>query len=89
MSKITKKDYGIAVTALAEYASDCWGNGELIEMKQTFEIAINMANMHELREEEWVKNLYRNYMSGITHELKEEIKRGETARKIAKDLGII
>ncbi len=46
---MSKKEMGLAVKALAQYASDCSGNGNYIEMNRAFEIALNMANMYELR----------------------------------------
>ena len=42
---------GLAVRAIAQYASDCSGNGDYLEMDKAFKIAVNMANMYELKEE--------------------------------------
>lgn len=73
---------GLAIKALAQYASDCMGNGDYIEMRNTFDIARHMANMYELREAEWIGNTACTYINEALEELQHEIEQGETAQKL-------
>ena len=73
---------GLAVRAIAQYASDCFGNGDYLEMDKAFKIAVNMANMYELREEDWIVNVYGTYLS----EAKQDLEYNIAARKIAQNI---
>ena len=79
---MSKKEMGIAVRALAQYASDCSGNGEYLEMKRAFDIALNIANMYELREAEWICATGCTYINEAFEELEHEIEEGKKAQKI-------
>ncbi len=81
-----KKEMGLAVRALAQYASDCSGNGNYIEMNRAFEIALNMANMYELREAEWICNIGCVYFNEVMEELEHVIEEGERAQDILNEL---
>ena len=83
---MSKKEMGLAVRALAQYASDCSGNGDYLEMKKAFNIALNMANMYELREENWIVNTYDTYLSEAFEELEHTIEEGEKAQDILNEL---
>ena len=83
---MSKKEMGLAVRALAQYASDCSGNGDYIEMNKAFEIALNMANMYELREAEWICNIGCVYFNEAMEELEHTIEEGEKAQDILNEL---
>jgi len=83
---MSKKEMGLAVRALARYASDCFGNGDYIEMNKAFEIALNMANMYELKEAEWICNIGCVYFNEAMKELKHEIEKGKRAQDILSEL---
>lgn len=59
-----KKQMGITVKGLVDYASECFDNGDYKEMVKTFDIALSIANMYELIEYDWVKRMNDFY----THE---------------------
>ena len=59
---MNKKEMGITVKGLVEYASECFGNGDYKEMVKTFDIALSIANMYELYEYDWVKRMSDFYM---------------------------
>ncbi len=83
---MNKKEMGLAVRALVQYASDCFENGDYIEMNEAFKIALNMANMYELREAEWIYNISCVYFNEAMEELKHEIEEGERAQDILNEL---
>lgn len=83
---MSKKEMGLAVRAIAQYASDCSGNADYLEMDKAFKIALNIANMYELREEEFIVNTYDVYLSEAMEELEYEIAQGEKARDILDEL---
>lgn len=84
--EMSKKEMGLAVRAIAQYASDCSGNADYLEMDKAFKIALNIANMYELREEEFIVNTYDVYLSEAMEELEYEIAQGEKARDILDEL---
>lgn len=86
MMAMGKKEMGLAVRALAQYASDCAGNGEYIEMKKTFDVAKRMAGLYELREEEQISNLAQDYLSDAIEDLEYDIEAGEYAKNILSAL---
>ena len=59
---MNKKEMGVTVKGLVEYASECFGNGDYKEMVKTFDIALSIANMYELFEYDWVKRMSDFYM---------------------------
>lgn len=83
---MSRKEMGLAVRAIAQYASDCSGNGDYLEMDKAFKIALNMANMYEFKEENWMANTYGVYLSEAVEELKHEIAEGEKAQDILIEL---
>lgn len=78
---MSKKEMGLAVKALAQYADDCLGNGDYLEMDEAFKIALNIANMHELKEMDWIADLYATYLDEATENLEEEIAKGNAAKR--------
>lgn len=83
---MSKKEMGIAVRAIIQYASDCSGNADYLEMNKAFKIALNMANMYELKEAEWVGNTACIYINDALDELQHEIEEGKTAQKILDEI---
>lgn len=83
---MSKKEMGLAVRAIAQYASDCSGNGNYLEMDTAFKIAVNMANMYELKEEDWIVNTYSVYLSEAMGELEHEMAEGKRAQDIFNEL---
>lgn len=83
---MSRKEMGLAVRALGQYASDCSGNGDYLEMDKAFKIATNMASMYELREEDWIVNTYDEYLSEVVEELEHEIAEGLKAQDILDEL---
>lgn len=83
---MSKKEMGLAIRAMAQYASDCSGNGDYLEMDKAFKIALNMANMYELREEDWIVNVYGTYLSEAKQDLEDDIAAGEIAQDILNGL---
>ena len=83
---MSKKQMGLAVRAIAQYASDCSGNADYLDMDKAFKIALNMANMYELKEENWIVNTYGVYLSEAVEELQHEIAEGEKAQDILNEL---
>ena len=79
---MSKKEMGLAVRALVQYASDCFGNSDYIEMNEAFKIALNMANMYELREEDQIVNTYGVYLSEAFEQLESTIEEGRKAQNI-------
>ncbi len=79
---MSKKEIGLAVRAVAHYASDCFGNGDYIGMRDAFDIARQMANMYELKEAEWVGNIACTYINEALKELQHDIEQGETAKEL-------
>lgn len=77
---------GLAVRAIAQYASDCSGNGDYLEMGKAFKIAVNMASMYELKEEDWIVNVYGTYLSEAKQDLEDDIAAGEIAQNILNEL---
>lgn len=57
------------------------GNGDYIEMVNALKIALNMANMYELREEEDIKHFYKHYIAEVKDDLQETIHQGEYAQQ--------
>ncbi len=58
-----KKEMGITVKGLMQYAEECLSSiGDYKEMVQTLDIALNIANMYELYEEDWIKRMRDFYM---------------------------
>lgn len=80
-----RKEMGLAVRAIAQYASDCSGNGDYLEMDKAFKIATNMASMYELKEIDWIVNTYGIYLSEAVEELEHEIVEGEKAQDILNE----
>lgn len=55
-------------------------------MREAFEVALNMANMYELREENWIVNTYSTYLSEAIEKLEHTIEEGEKAQDILNEL---
>lgn len=83
---MSKKEMGLAVRAIAQYASDCSGNGDYLEMDKAFKTALNMCYMYQLREEDWVASTYGIYLSEAVEELEHEIEEGQKAQDILNKL---
>lgn len=83
---MSKKEMGLAVRALAQYASDCYGNGNYIEMNKVFDIALNIANMYELREAEWIGSTGCVYFNEAMEELEHTIEEGKMAQKVYDEM---
>ena len=83
---MSRKEIGLAVKAIAQYASNCSGNGDYLEMDNAFKIALNMANMYELKEEDWILNTYGAYLSEAIGELEREMAEGKRAQDIFNEL---
>lgn len=83
---MSRKEMGLAVRAIAQYASDCSGNADYLEMDKAFKIALNMTYMYELREEDLITRIYSEYLSEAIEELKHEVAEGENAQDILNKL---
>ena len=83
---MSRKEMGLAVRAIAQYASDCCGNADYLEMVKAFEIALDTAYVYELREEDWIAGIYSEYLSEAVKELEYEIARGKNAQDILNEL---
>lgn len=83
---MSRKEMGLAVRAIVQYASDCSGNADYLEMNKAFKIALNMANVYELKEAEWVGNTACIYINDALDELQHEIEEGKTAQKILDEI---
>ena len=70
-----KKEMGIVVQAITQYADDCMGNGDYIEMVNALKIALNMANMY------FIKHFYKHYIAEVKDDLQETIHQGEYAQQ--------
>lgn len=79
---MNRKEMGLAVKALVQYASDCSGNSEYLEMNRAFQIALGMAYMYELKEEKWIASTYNVYLSEAKNELADTISEGQKAQDI-------
>ncbi len=76
-----KKEMGIAVKAIAQYAEEQLNNGNYVEMVNAFKVALNMADMYKLREMEDLKNSYIFFVNDAKTDLQAYIKMGERAQK--------
>lgn len=86
MGITSKREMGLAVRALVQYADDCSGNGDYLEMNEAFKIALNMANMYELREEDQIVNTYGVYLSEALDQLKSTVEEGIKAQELYNKL---
>lgn len=84
---MSKKEMGLAVRALGQYAEDCnCSTGDYIEMVTALNVAKNLANMYELREEKWLDGLYRVLVADAMDTLKETMQQGRKAENIFDEL---
>lgn len=84
---MSRKEMGLAVRALGQYASDCnCSTGDYIEMVTALNVAKNLANMYELREEEWINDIYHCLVSDAMETLRETIDEGKKAQDVFDEL---
>ena len=84
---MSKKEMGLAVRALGQYASECLcSTGNYIEMISALNVASNLANMYELREEKWINDIYHCYVTEAMDTLRETMEKGKEAEKIFDEL---
>ena len=83
---MSKKEMGIAVKALADYADDCFSWEDYVEMTKAFKVAISMASTYELREENWLDNMYNSYLSEVFDELNSKITEGRESQNVLDEL---
>lgn len=84
---MSRKEMGLAVRALGQYADDCLcGTGDYIEMVSALNVAKNLASMYELREEEWINDIYHRFVVEAMDTLEETMKKGKEAQDIFDEL---
>lgn len=84
---MSRKEMGLAVRALEQYADDCLGGtGDYIEMISALNVAKNLASMYELREEKWINDIYHIYVADAMDTLRETMKKGKEAKDIFDEL---